>query len=276
MRLYAVPPLVDDPGMAQDTWDSVVPLYVDALRAAHRSEGTIRLHRHYLHHLARFCPQPWAATSAILTRALAVSGWSAETRKSARSVAVGFYRWAHLAGHIEADPSRALPPISVPPGEPRPTPEAVLSRALATAAPRERTMLLLAAYAGLRCAEIARVHADDWSAPMLYVHGKGGKVRVVPVQHPELVQALSRADGYLFPGPNGHLTPGHVTRLLSDALPGQWTGHTLRHRFATRSHQAHPDLLALGKVLGHSRPETTQRYVLLSTDALVAVVAAAA
>ena len=36
------------------------------------------------------------------------------------------------------------------------------------------------------------------------------------------------------------------------------------------------DLLAVGAVLGHSRPETTQRYVRMPTDALTAAVAAAA
>lgn len=263
--------------MNPHTWDAAVPLYLDALRAAHRSPGTINLHRHYLRHLARFCPRPWSATPATLRRALAAPRWSAETRKSARGAIVGFYRWAHLAGYLDQDPAFGLPPVSVPPGVPRPTPELVLARALRGAETRERIMLLLAAHAGLRCGEIARVHRSDWAEPLLHVVGKGGRARSVPVEHPELVRAITRADGWLFPGQiDGHLAPATVSVLLSRALPDGWTGHTLRHRFATRAYAGTRDLLAVGRALGHSRPETTQRYVQLPHDALLDVVRAAA
>lgn len=63
--------------------------------------------------------------------------------------------------------------------------------------------------------------------------------------------------------------------LLSRALPEGWTGHTLRHRMASVSYAATRDLLAVGAVLGHSRPETTQRYVRMPDDALRAAVSAA-
>lgn len=260
------------------TWDEAISEYTTALRAARRAPGTVRLHRHYLRGLARQAPGgPWSVTTGHLRRALAVPRWSAETQKSARATFAGFYRWAHLAGYIETDPAVTLAPITVPPAQPRPAPESVLVRALAVADARERLMLLLAAYAGLRCAEIAQVHSRDLVGGLLYVHGKGGKTRVVPVEHPELVEAFAHADGYLFPSPaGGHLTPGHVTKLLSRVLPDGWTGHTLRHRFATRSYAGTRDLLAVGAVLGHSRPETTQRYVLMPADALAAVVRAAA
>lgn len=263
--------------MVENSWSAALPAYVTSLRAAGRSPGTIRLHRHYLNHAARFAPAPWSATTFQLTRALAVKSWTAETRKSCRGTLVSFYRWAHRAGLVDVDPAAGLPSITVPPGRPRPAPEAVLGRALAIAAPRERLMILLGAYAGLRAAEIATTDRGQWTAPLLRVTGKGRKVRVVPIEHPELVHALGDGDGYLFPGRvDGHLAPATVTKLLSDALPDGWTGHTLRHRFATRSYQMHPDLLALGRVLGHSRPETTQRYVLVADDALLAVVRAAA
>lgn len=258
-------------------WSSVLGAYVTALRAAHRSPGTVRLHRHYLRHLARHVDHPLTASTADLARALAVPTWSAETRKSARGALVSFYRWAHGSGLLDVDPAAGLPPVTVPAGQARPAPDAVLGAALLRAHPREALMLLLAAYAGLRCAEIARVHARDYVDGLLYVHGKGGKVRVVPVEHPDLVAALTRAGGYLFPGRDGgHLSPGTVSRLLSRALPEAWTGHTLRHRFATRAYAGTRDVLAVGRALGHARPETTQRYVQLPPDALLAVVRAAA
>ena len=259
------------------SWAAVLPLYIAALVAAHRSPGTIRLHRHYLRHVAAFVPRPFDALPAQLVQALAVPTWSAETRKSCRSVIVAFYRWAHGAGHIAIDPSLGLPSISVPVGQARPAPEHVLARALATADPRTRLMLLLAAHGGLRCCEVARVHREDLVDGVLYVTGKGGKTRVIPVINDELLAAIGRADGWLFPGQDqGHLSPGHVSRLLARALPDGWTGHTLRHRFATRAYAATRDVLAVGRALGHSRPETTRRYVQLPPDALLAVVRGAA
>lgn len=260
------------------TWQTALDEWASALRAAGRSEGTIRLYRHYLHLVAdRFPAGPWRVGTADLLAVLGRRGWSPETRKSARAAVCGFYRWAHGMGYLARDPSQLLPPVSTPPGLPRPIPERVLAKALAGASGRERLMMLLAAYAGLRCAEIAQVHREDLVEGVLVVHGKGGKVRRVPVRRPELLAALGRCEGWLFPnGLGGHLTPGHVSKLLSDALPPGWTGHTLRHRMATAGYAATRDLLAVGRVLGHSRPETTQRYVLLPEDALTAVVDGAA
>lgn len=259
------------------TWAAAVPAYTTTLVAAGRSPGTIRLHRHYLRHVAATVPRPWTATTAQLVAALAVEHWSPETRKSARGTLVAFYRWGHLAGHVETDPTLGLPAITVPAGQPRPAPETILARATLLADDRTRLMLALAAYAGLRCCEIARVHTTDLVGDTLYVTGKGGKTRTVPIARPELLAAIRRAGGWLFPGRcEGHLAPGTVTHILSAALPDHWTGHTLRHRFASRAYAGTRDLLAVGAILGHSRPETTQRYVLMPDDALRAAVAAAA
>ncbi len=261
------------------SWNETIGQYVEWLTACRRSPGTIRLHRHYLNHIRAIAPTPAEVTHRSLLRFMGQphkpdhERWSDETRKSARSVAVGFCSWAHRTGLLDDDPSVGLPPVSVPAGVPKPAPEHVLAEGLAGATPRVRLMLLLAAYAGLRCCEIAQVHTDDYVDGILYVVGKGGRQRIVPIEHPEIDWGLRRADGWVFPNGRGsHLTAGHVTKLLSDALPGTWTGHKLRHRFATRSYAANPDLLALGKVLGHARPETTQRYVQVSHDALRAVV----
>jgi len=107
------------------------------------------------------------------------------------------------------------------------------------------------------------------------VHGKGGKTRLVPLL-PIVTRLLEPRTGWAFPSPGGgHITPGHVTRLLSRALPAGWTGHTLRHRMATAAYAGTRDLLAVGALLGHSRPETTQRYVRLPDDALLAAVTSA-
>lgn len=259
------------------TWTDATTSYTTALRQAGRSPGTIRLHRHYLRHAAARVRRPWIATTPQLASALDVPRWSPETRKSARGVLVAFYRWGVLVGYVDHNPAERLLAVTVPPGRPRPAPEAVLERALQLADDRTRLMLALAAYAGLRCAEIARVHSRDLVGSTLYVTGKGGKTRTVPVLREDLVHAIRRADGWLFPGrDDGHLAPGTVTRMLSETLPDGWTGHTLRHRFATRAYAGTRDIYVVGELLGHAKTDTTKRYVLLPDDALRAAVAAAA
>lgn len=256
-------------------WGEALMQYIQHMQAAGRSPGTIRLHRHYLGMLAGRHRHPWAVSTVQLVAFMAREGWAPETRKSARSVVAGFYRWGHGMGYVSEDPALRLPPIRVPLGLPRPTPEHLV-RQLVARDDRIGFMALLAAYGGLRAAEISRVHGRDLVGDVLIITGKGGKVREVPVVHPVLLDRVTAVHGWAFPNGHGrHLSPGHVSRLLSQALPEGWTAHTLRHRMATTAYAGTRDLLAVGAVLGHSRPETTQRYVRLPDDALRAAVRAA-
>lgn len=257
-------------------WPTVTAGYHTAMRAAGRSPGTIRLHRHYISRLAAACPTPDQVTTADLRELLARPDWAPETRKSARGAYRGFYRWMRESGLVDHDPAAALEPVRIPPAEPRPAPEIVVLEAMARADARVQLMVMLAAFAGLRCAEIAQVRGDHLDVDVLTVVGKGGKRRIVPIVHPVLLSRLQEVDGFAFPGVCGRpLTAGHVSKLLSRAMPDGWTGHTLRHRMATVAYAGTRDLLAVGAVLGHSRPETTQRYVRMPDDALRAAVRAA-
>lgn len=263
------------------TWTEASDAYTLHLRAAGRSEGTIRIHTHYLRRIRATAPTPEDVTTDHLRRLLATRGWSPETRKSCRGVLRTFFAWAHAEGLVPTDPAARLETVTVPEALPHPVPEPVITDVLSRCRERERRMILLGAYAGLRAAEIARVHAEDWDpwARVLTVVGKGRKERRVPVVHEELravLDELARRGGWLFPGRvDGHLSPGTVSHILSGLIPGEWTAHSLRHRFATRAHAGTHDLLAVSRLLGHARPETTRRYVQLEDDALIAAVRAA-
>jgi integrase len=233
--------------------------------AAGLSPQTRRLRRHYLTKLAAKYPRTPLVdlTGEQLAEFLACSNWAPETRKSARTSVRAFYSWAVENDLIDKDPSRKLPLVRVPRGRPRPAPHAVLTKALALADQRGRLMLLLAALAGLRRGEIAQVHTDHIGADDIRVKGKGGAVRHVPL-HPLLRVELEKVDwkGYLFPGQiHGHLSPGHVGVLMRRMLGPGWSGHALRHKFATGFFNASKDILLTQQMLGHSKPETTARYV---------------
>ena len=82
--------------------------------------------------------------------------------------------------------------------------------------------------------------------------------------------------GWLFPnGVGGHLTAGHVGKLIAAALPGDWTAHTLRHRFATRAYRGSHDLRAVQRLLGHESVLSTERYTAVGDDEVRAAAARA-
>jgi integrase/recombinase XerC len=260
-----------------DPWSLALAGYFSAMQAANRSPGTIRLHRHYLAGLREAHRNPWTVGLGDLVAMMTNKGWQGSAKKSARTVYRGFYRWAFGMGYVEVDPSLMLPAVHVDPGVPRPTPELIAKRTMRDPDERIAFMALLAGQAGLRAAEIAVVHRDDYDEGRLRIHGKGRKMRRVLIANPALRARLERVDGWAFPGRiDGHLSPGYVSRLLSEALPGTWTGHTLRHRAATTAYAGTLDVLAVSQMLGHARSETTQRYILVANDALDAALIAAA
>lgn len=261
-----------------NNWETVIAEWRDWMRAAARPATTIRLRTYQLRRFAADNPRPWEQTQKSLTRWLGAQDWAPESRRSYRSALRTFYGWAHASGYMDHNPAALLPSIKVGHHPPRPTPEVVLAQALLAAEPRVQLMILLAARQGLRRGEIARIHSADLSEDLygsLRVHGKGDKVRVIPL-HAEIASHLrALPDGYAFPGnDDGHLSPRWVGTLVKKALgESGWTTHTLRHRFATTAYRGSRDLLAVQGLLGHSKPETTLNYVQLPDDALRAALA---
>lgn len=242
--------------------------YVQNLRAAGRAPTTVRLRRMHLERWFSWLgSDPLTVQPDELTAYMAANDWKPETRKSVRASLRGFYQWAEETERIHVDPSRRLPRVTVPQGIPHPTPSLVVDHAIDNADPRTLLMLMLAAYAGLRRAEIAALHGSAVIGDTLVVTGKGGRTRSVPI-HPRLAEALGGVRGYVFPGrDNGHLSPDRVGRVMRDALGDGWTAHSLRHRFATRAYAAERDLLTVQQLLGHSSVATTQRYTQVPDDA---------
>lgn len=247
---------------------SLLPAYREWLRAADRPESTVQLRCYHITRLARDLAPVLALSTDDLIAWLASKEWGTETRRSYRASLRSYYRWAHVAGHIGADPAAALPQIRPRAGLPRPASEQTILKALSRADDRERLMVMLGAQAGLRRAEIAAVHTrdvvedlDGWS---LRVKGKGRRERLVPLRA-ELARALrSQPDGWVFPSPaGGHLTPAHVGKLMSALLGPGVTSHQLRHRFATKAYAVDHDLFAVQQLLGHAKPETTMIYTQL-------------
>lgn len=229
--------------MSDDTgWSAAIAEWQTWMRAAGRPETTRGLRVYQLRRFADAHPEgPWSVTTDGILRWLAQEGWAAETRRSFRAALRTFYGWAHASGRLDHNPAGLLPPIRPARHAPRPAPERAVADALLSADDRQRLMVLLAVREGLRRGEIARVHSDDlieeaggWS---LRVHGKGDKIRVVPLSDDVALELMVLPSGWAFPGQvDGHLSPEYVGKLVSRLLPDGWTTHTLRHRFATNAY----------------------------------------
>jgi integrase len=264
-------------------WREPIAAWVSWLLAANRPESTIYLRESQLRRVAHDLGtrKPFEVSTDDLAEWLtAQQHWAPETTRSNLAALRSFYGWAHSTGRTSTNPAALLAQVRQPHRAARPAPEDVITAALATAGTRERLMILLASRLGLRRAEIAQLHTNDLRPGLdgwhLRILGKGRKERVLPVvgELRALLEAVP--PGYVFPGDyGGHLSPQRVGNLLSRALGPGWTGHTLRHRFATVAYSADRDLYAVQALLGHSTPETTRVYVQLPTTALWDAVAAA-
>ncbi|HEU4543321.1 MAG TPA: tyrosine-type recombinase/integrase [Jiangellaceae bacterium] len=282
-----LPPKIDDveagDGEQGDmNWATAVDRWASWMRTEGIRERTIELRRYQISHLGDeiLRRNPWRVKANDLVSWMAGQDWAPETRKSYRSALNSFYTWGIRAGLTKRNPAAEIKAPRIAPVEPRPIPEEMMRRTLAGADDATRLMMMLMGYAGLRRAEVASFRLDQVDGNVLRVVGKGGKVRSIPL-HDALGAALDaehkRRDagrrgtgfryangaeaGWLFPGRHGgHMTPNAVGKAVAKALPTGWTGHTLRHAFASAAYVESGDVLRVSRLLGHSRPETTARY----------------
>lgn len=185
-----------------------------------------------------------------------------------------FYEWAIVNDLTTVDPTVKIDRPKMRQNYPRPMREADVAKALEHADTQMYAWLMLAAYAGFRCMEIAGM-TEDWllrdEGVLHVVWGKGGKERFVPA-HPHVVAALDSYGlprrGAVFNRPLGGRWPAtEVSRQGNTFLAGlgiNATMHQARHRFATRFYASCHDLRLTQKVMGHSNPSTTALYTAVS------------
>ncbi|MBF6299032.1 tyrosine-type recombinase/integrase [Nocardia amamiensis] len=256
-------------------WKHLIELFDQELIAAGRPRTTRYLRCYHLRNLADSYRDrgPGELTRGEIVRWMARHAWSIETRRSYRSSLRGFYQWAVDNGHVEVDPTNQLPKITPPRKLPRPAPDAVVEAGLHHVDNRTRLMITVLALTGIRRAECAQLHSEDLlrspTGWLLRIDGKGDRERYVPCDDSLAAELIQLGTGYLFPGQiDGHLSAAYLGKLVSGALPGRWTAHTLRHRFATLAYAVSHDLRAVQQLLGHARITTTEIYTFVPDAAM--------
>lgn len=260
--------------------------YIAWMRDTRRlAPSTIRSRKSRLWLLAEWLhPVPLLeATDADLRhwQATAITHLSTRAAYVAVSNVGCFYRWAFNEGLIPSNPARRLPRPKLPRRVPRPMSEEDVMLALTQSEQPYRAMIALAAFAGLRCVEIASLLREDIldtaDPPMLLVHGKGSVERLLPLG--PALRAELRAYGLPRSGPvfrrldgkPGALTANRVSQMISRqfrSLGIETTAHQARHRMATVAYRATRDLRAVQAVMGHASPVTTSGYAMYADDAL--------
>jgi len=169
---------------------------------------------------------------------------------------------------------------TIPQGAPRGLSDAQLRRLLraleARRRPRDRALVALMAFGGLRVAEVAGLEVGDVAitartGTVRVRRGKGDVERAVPLPKEARGAVAAWIAGRpkgpgpaLFAGPTGEpLSVRAMHRAVAGA--GRAAGmdlspHALRHTYVTRLVRQGVDLATVAELAGHRRLETTRRY----------------
>lgn len=260
--------------MAGDT----VGAWLRSMRRRNLSPGTIDKRASVARRLTVYAGVPMTdVTTEQVEDWLDSRHTSARTRYTDISHVSAFFRWAIREELVDRDPTTRIDRPKVNAGIPRPIATDDLRRALLQSPTPELTAILhLAAFAGLRCAEIAALDWADINGDMMLIHGKGGKQRVIPV-HPLITASLHALPGRRAYGSVFDLSAVQVSHTIRHHLVDCGivaSAHMLRHWFATRAYEeSGSDLRMVQELLGHSSPTTTAMYTRWSRTRAVDVVA---
>lgn len=242
--------------------------------AAGHSERTIDARRGTIRRLVRDGHDPMTVTGDELEAWLGGLTLARSSKATYRAHLVAWFGWLAETGRRADDPSATLPSLRAPQDVPRPVSPADVQAILAACAdPRARqaaAYVTLAAFAGLRVHEIAKIRGEDFVGNEIHVSGKGGKSSTVPATPIvlRLAETMPRT-GWWFPtnSATGHVHRCSVSTAISRAMKRAGvagTPHALRHFFCTEALRANRgDLRKTQRLARHSNPNTTARYTLV-------------
>lgn len=211
----------------------------------------------------------------------AISTWlatlpTAATKNAYFTVLRAWSKWLVQSDHRVDDPTTRVPKPRTPAGHPRPVTDTQLDAVLALPLRQDtRTKIILAAYAGMRVHEIAKIRGEDISpvAETITITGKGSRTDTLPAHQLILQQASNYPRrGLWFPSPKDPAVPVRaktVSRVISDAFDradAPATAHQLRHYFATSLLRAGTDSRVVQSLMRHESLATTGRYLAVDVE----------
>jgi integrase/recombinase XerD len=262
--------------------------FIDQMRLAGRitSKSSERAYRDVLNWHAEDseASDPRKTTREDVRRTL--RRWSGNSQATRHSILAAFYRWAVQEGYRKDNPAEQLPRTRKrKPDPPRLRQDEALALTMACETPRERRVIYLGLFAGLRSQELRGLQGRHFERPgLIWVSkdiAKGGRPRWLPVlaelqpvieeirrnvARDEFVVPAQRRDpqrGEWYDLPNQQCSAQAVWRLVkrvADRAGVEANPHTLRRAFADLIERQAAVRVAQ-KLLGHATLATTEGYL---------------
>lgn len=214
--------------------------------------------------------------------------WTAESFVNMRKGLKSFFKWCVKSGYLSSNPIDPIEKPKLGKKLPKRLTKEEAFKILEVSFNmkygyrfnpyRNRAIFAVMIYAGLRAKEMMdlKVRDIDFDNGIIHVmQGKGGKDRIVPIctALKEILKAywvererLKKDTAYFFTRMRGSgpFTYNCLKRVV-DAVKKQakidFSGHRLRHTFATLMLEGGCDLFTLSKMMGHSDIKTTTIYL---------------
>lgn len=242
-------------------------------RAGRRSERTVEERGRVIGQFLRETGvEPLASKPMDIARWMAMhKNWSQSTASTYYSYLMSWHKWLVMMDYRTENPMHKTQTPKRPERSPRPVADSELVALLNIRVNhRTKVMILLAALAGMRVAEVARVQGEDvdLDAGRIHVLGKGSKRAWIPL-HPilrDIAEQMPRT-GHWFPGnrrrAGQHIRSKSVSDIIGQAMKRagvRGTPHSLRHWYATTLLSEGADLRTVQELMRHSSIQTTQIY----------------
>ena len=253
---------------------SLLDEYLTYLRAERKSRRTVDERAYYLRgadfDLQQLCGVGLEeASSTEIARYMAEYGnhWRPWTACTYYTHLNAFYRWAvdRDEPYLLFNPMRRIAKPKTPHTVAEPATTQDITIALAMSSGQWHTIILLAAYGSLRCADIYYLDRRDVTQESIRVRGgKGGKDAVLPC-HPLIwAQMAPLSPGWVVrdPRPSSEQALSASARRYFDRLGLRRLHlHGMRHWYATSLLQAGVDVRAVQTLMRHSNLATTAGYL---------------
>jgi len=187
-----------------------------------------------------------------------------------------FFIWCMWEGVRSDNPAKAVKPPRIPRAIHRNLRPEIICRIFSSLKNiRERVIIGLLYYCGLRADELLSLKVDDVNLVDHYVyvrHGKGGEERWVPCQNDnaftdllaQYVDMYDVKDWFIKTRNNAkmnYMTLREIIDEIGKRINYHFTAHQLRHSVASNLWKGGMDPMALMSFMGHKSIATTLRYV---------------
>lgn len=196
------------------------------------------------------------------------NGLSASTTNRRLASISSFYNWLRREGYLKENPCKYEARRKVSSTQPNTIPCGQLCTAYENAEGVTKVMIGLLATTGVRIQELLAMtyEAINFETCAIKIHGKGAKDRIVYATPETLATLCKVQEIYNYHGKIFTINQRTARHMIWECLrqycfAPQLSPHAIRHTYATNLANKGTNVTTIGKVLGHSHIETTQKYI---------------